>query len=395
MVVPSYTADLPSGAIDRTDPDEQLEAAVATALADPAQPRLVFQPIVDLQRSTVVGFETLSRFCSPLSATPDLWFAAADRLGVGARLQADVVRRGIALLPSLPPDTFLTVNLDPRLVVAPEIVGLLTGSGRLDRLVIELTEQTVMTDVRAMLARLDQAREAGAIVAMDDTGSGYASLQNLLTIRPELVKLDRSLISGIDRDIVRRSLVAMLGEFVGQLDAWVLAEGLETPEELQTCVDLGVPLGQGWLLGRPADDWVVEIPGSVTEAIHGRVLLREFPDTLAMLLDIVPAVTSEEDARRALADEPQIEHVVMVDRLQRPLAIIDRAVAEGHKPSCGRPLLVRISESVQDVARRVVMRDADTRFEPVVCRDEQGRYQGMVTVDQLLHALAGDGDGRQ
>jgi EAL domain-containing protein (putative c-di-GMP-specific phosphodiesterase class I) len=395
MVVPSYTTDLPLGAIDRADSEEQLESAVVTALADPAQPRLVFQPIVDLQRGTVVGFETLSRFTSPLSATPDRWFAAADRLGVGARLQADVVRRAIALLPTLPKDTFLTVNLDPRLVVAPEIVDLLTGSGRLDRLIIELTEQTVTSDLRAMLARLEQAREAGVIVAMDDTGSGYASLQNLLTIRPELVKLDRSLITGLDHDIVRRSLVAMLGEFVGRLDAWVLAEGLETMDELQACVDLGVPLGQGWLLGRPADDWVVNVPATVTDAIRGRVLLQDFPDTLATLIEVVPAVDSEEEARHTLIGRPDTEHVVIVDHYRRPTAIVDRAVAFGQEPPCRRPLLVRISESVHDVARRVVARDRGTRFDPVICRDEQGCYQGIVTVDKLLNALANDGAGRQ
>lgn len=392
MVVPSYTADLPTGAIDRADSEEQLEAAVVTALADRAQPRLVFQPIVDLQRGNVVGFETLSRFASPLSATPDRWFAAADRLGVGARLQADVVRRAIALLPTVPKDTFLTVNLDPRLVIAPEIVDLLTGSGRLDRLVIELTEQTVASDLPEMLARLDQAREAGAIVAMDDTGSGYASLQNLLTIRPEIVKLDRSLVAGLDHDVVRRSLVAMLGEFVGRLDAWVLAEGLETVEELQACVDLGVPLGQGWLLGRPADHWVVDVPEVATETIRGRVLLRDFSDTLAMLVDVVPAVTSDEEAKQTLIGHPGAEHVVIVDQDRRPTAVVDRAVALGEKPPCGRPLMARISESVHDVARRVVARDRG-RFDPVVCRDEQGCYQGIVTVDRLLSVLAGHGAG--
>ena len=269
MVVPNHIIDLPTGAIDRTDEDDQLESAVVTALADPAQPRLVYQPIVDLRSGAVLGFETLSRFCSPLSATPDRWFAAARRLGIGARLEADVLAQGIARLPDLPDGTFLTVNLDPRLVTAPEIQELLTGSGRLDRLVIELSERTVASDLRRMIACLDHARDAGAIVAMDDTGAGYSSLERLLTIRPGIVKLDRALVTGLDRDVIRRSLVTMVVDFVDRIGASVLAQGLEAPEELLTCRELGVPLGQGWLLGRPTDHWVTGLPAAAHTIVHG------------------------------------------------------------------------------------------------------------------------------
>jgi EAL domain-containing protein (putative c-di-GMP-specific phosphodiesterase class I) len=268
---------LNSESTNDTAPDEQLEAAIFTALADPAQPRLVFQPIVDLQGGEIVGYETLSRFVSPLSASPDRWFAAANRLGVGARLQADVVERVIALLPTLPGDTFLGVNLDPKLVTAPEIADLLTNSGRLDRLVIELTEQTVARDVRRMLTLLDQAREFGAIVAIDESGAGYGSLQNLVTIRPELVKLDRSLVTWLDRDEVRRSMVGMLGHFVGRMGARLVAEGLEAPTELHACLDLHIALGQGWLLGRPSDGWQLSTPAGVVEEIRAHDPRRRRP----------------------------------------------------------------------------------------------------------------------
>lgn len=369
-------------------PEEQLEAAIFTALADPAQPRLVFQPIVDLHRGNVVGYETLSRFVSPLSSPLERWFAAANQLGVGARLQADVLRRGIDRLPSLPDDTFLTVNLDPNLVTAAEVGDVLVNGGRLDRLVIELTEQTVTSDLRGMLAMLDRAREAGATVAMDDAGAGYSSLQNLLTIRPQLVKLDRSLVAGLDRDVVRRSLVRMLGDFVGQMDAWVLAEGLETPGELEACVDLEVPLGQGWLLGRPADDWQVQVPPAVSDVIQGRVLLREFAGTLAPLVDAVPAAASDEHALEAFVTQPLVEHVVIVDEHRRPTGILGRAAAARGDASCRDLLLARSTDRVADVAARVAARDAAARFDPVVCRDERGRYQGVVTVDRLLNTLA-------
>jgi EAL domain-containing protein (putative c-di-GMP-specific phosphodiesterase class I) len=370
-----------------TAPDEQLEAAIFTALADPAQPRLVFQPIVDLQGGEIVGYETLSRFVSPLSASPDRWFAAANRLGVGARLQADVVRRVIALLPTLPGDTFLGVNLDPKLVTAPEIADLLTNSGRLDRLVIELTEQTVARDVRRMLTLLDQAREFGAIVAIDESGAGYGSLQNLVTIRPELVKLDRSLVTWLDRDEVRRSMVGMLGQFVGRMGARLVGEGLETPSELHACVDLRVSLGQGWLLGRPSDDWQLSSPASVVEQIRTRALLRDAADTLAPLVDIVPAVTSHDEAAQVLGSQ-NLNYVVIVNDDRHPTALLMRISGDQDDALRSQVLIAGTSERVSDVSVRAAARDAETRFDPVVCRDEHGRYKGIVTVDRLLHVLA-------
>jgi EAL domain-containing protein (putative c-di-GMP-specific phosphodiesterase class I) len=370
-----------------TDPDE-LEAAIFTALADPEQPRLVFQPIVDLQCGDVVGYETLSRFVSPLSASPDRWFEAASRLGVGARLQADVVRRVIETLPTLPGDTFLSVNLDPKLVTAPEIADLLTHSGRLDRLVIELTEQTVARDVRTMLTLLDEAREFGAIVAIDESGAGYGSLRNLVTVRPELVKLDRSLVTWLDRDVVRRSMVDMLGHFVGRMGARLVAEGLEAPSELHACVDLRVPLGQGWLLGRPSDEWQLSSPASVIEEIRARARLRDATDTLVPLVDPVPAVASRDEAIQLLERQRAVEHVVIVNDDRHPTALLTRLTCDRGDTLRSTLLIARATERVSDVSARAAVRDAETRFDPVVCRDEHGCYKGVVTVDRLLNALA-------
>src|SRR5215208_1693460 len=87
--------------------------AVTGVLDDPSRHRLVFQPVADLQRGTVAGYEALSRFAGPPDAGPDVWFEAAGRLGLGAELDARVLERVVGLRPELPPNCFLTVNLDP------------------------------------------------------------------------------------------------------------------------------------------------------------------------------------------------------------------------------------------------------------------------------------------
>lgn len=119
------------------------EAAIHEVLADPALLRLVFQPIVDLQRGVVVGFETLSRFRGPPHAPPDEWFAAAARLGCHAEMEAHVLAAALELRDDLPPNTFLTVNLDPNLLRSPEVQELLDRP--LHRLVLEVTEHALIT----------------------------------------------------------------------------------------------------------------------------------------------------------------------------------------------------------------------------------------------------------
>jgi EAL domain-containing protein (putative c-di-GMP-specific phosphodiesterase class I) len=319
------------------------DAAVLAVVDDPGRHHFVHQPIVDLSRGVITGYEMLSRF-SGADATPDQWFAAADRLGVGAALQVRVLRHGVAQLASLPPDTFLTINLDPRLIA-------------------------------------------------HDVGAGYSGLQALLAVRPQIVKLDRSLVSGIDRDPARRALAEMLGEFVGRLDAWVLAEGIETLGELRAVIDLGVPLGQGYALGRPAAGFAPQFADEPRQVIANRAGARVFVETLAPLVETVPIASSVDDARATLRGDPALYHVVLVDGDEsvRPVGLLSRAQAFEPCPVPSQPLCARMSEPADEVARRAMAREVDQRFDPVVCRDARGRYQGIVTIERLVERLT---DGR-
>lgn len=366
----------------------RFEAAVRDEARHGSRQRYVFQPIVDLERAVVVGHEMLSRFDGPPHAGPDRWFAVADRIGVGPSLHGRVVRHGLEQLATLPRDTFLTVNLNPNVVIAPEVAALLDDATSLSPLVIELTEQKVSADPTAMLALLARARRNGAMIAIDDAGAGYAGLQALLAVRPQLVKLDRSLVHTVDRDPARAALVEVLGEFVGRLDGWVLAEGIETLAELRACVDLGVPLGQGYVLGRPSADFTTELDPDVRRAIVHRAQARTFHETLAPLLQTAPIAESVEGAEALLSSDATLEHIVIVDADTRPVSLLSRTVAGRSFGPRADLLLARMSEPAADVARRAATRDAAVRFDPVVCRDGRGRYQGIVTVDQLLRRLA-------
>src|SRR3954454_20066590 len=185
-------------------------------LASPEDLTLAFQPIVDLAGATVAGYEALARF--PGSAGPDVWFAAAADAGVAAELEALAIHKALAVVPALPADTFLTVNVSPHLLGSAPVQAAFATRPALQRVVVELTEHTPVHDLAALRRQTDELRARGALIALDDAGSGYSGLQ-LAVLRPQVVKLDRALVSDADTDPVRVALAEMLGEFAGRIDA--------------------------------------------------------------------------------------------------------------------------------------------------------------------------------
>ena len=376
MSLPERTGAAASGWDDR----------LAAVFADPSLLRLVYQPIVDLQRGTVAGYETLARFSTPdgrpSEATPDLWFAAADAVGRGAELEAIVVRQALAVLPTLPPNCFLTVNVSPHLLTQPELAEPLLAVDDLAPLVLELTEHQAVADLRPLVDLRDRLRAKGALLALDDAGSGYSGLQQITQFRPQLIKLDRALVAGVDGDEVKLALVEMLGEFGGRIDAWLLAEGIETWGELQAFLRLQVPLGQGWLLGRPGPPWV-QLDPEVRDRLRrqaAQALLTEYVAGLAE-----PVLVVRDGA------VPAGTVGVEVDEFGHPrwLLIPHRRGEDppGHRRA---PVSLRVpaSAGLSDVARRVAARPEENRFDPIVCVDAHGAAVGVVRVERLLLQLA-------
>lgn len=208
--------------------------------------RTVFQPIVDLRDNLVIGYEALTRFAL---GTPTDWFEMAARAGSAVALEMATLVAAVDEVASLPGTAYLAVNVSPDALCSPEFEALVELLP-LSRLVLELTEQTSV-DRPDLPERVDALRRRGARIAVDDAGAGYSGLQRILSVAPDIVKLDRDLISGIDRDAARQSLARAMRWFTDRGGKVLVAEGIETAAERATLVRLGIRYGQGYLLGRP------------------------------------------------------------------------------------------------------------------------------------------------
>ncbi|TFV51551.1 EAL domain-containing protein [Blastococcus sp. TF02A_35] len=368
-------------------------SAIARALCDPDEPTLVFQPIVDLRRGVVAGYEALSRFAGPPTASPDAWFAAADRLGLAAQLEARVVTAAIAARDRLPAGCFLTVNVSPHLMHQPELADVLTAAPDLSRLVLELTEHVQIDDHARLNALLDQLRAVGATVALDDAGSGYSGLQQLALVRPELVKIDRALVDHADRDEVKLALAELLGSYAGRLDAALIAEGIERPEELEAFIRMGVPLGQGWLFGRPTPTWTTLAP-ELGEWIRALADDRSRGDRIASLVERTTSISDSElgQVSTILCADPSLEFIAVLDRNDRAVCLVRRQLRSGDSLGETHVLSVSLRASadaeVADVATRAMTRPTGSRFDPVVCEDSFGGYAGIVRPERMMLRLA-------
>jgi EAL domain-containing protein (putative c-di-GMP-specific phosphodiesterase class I) len=345
-------------------------------LADADDLQLAFQPIVDLAGATVAGYEALSRF--PGTAGPDVWFAAAADAGVAPQLEALAIHKALDAVPGLPDNTFLTVNVSPHLLDTEPVQDALASRRDLRRVVVELTEHTPVGDLEALNRQCQALRERGALIALDDAGSGYSGLQQMAMLRPQIVKLDRALVTDADTDPVRAALAEMMGEFAGRIDAWLLAEGMETTSELAAFLRLGVPLGQGWVLGRPSPGFAPLTP-EVVALLRSQAARARLTDSVASLLRPVRQI-------EAGGDRAEPPPAVLVGPQGDPRGLLLRDPRTGDSYRAPVSLRVHPSADIVETLQRALTRAPAQRFDPVLCTDPQGAVLGLLRIEDLASA---------
>ena len=240
---------------DKSDADrDELSARLDRALAGVYA---VFQPIVRYADRDVLGYEALLRTDEPSLARPPDFLAAAERLGrlpeLGRR-----VREAIGLaIPDAPEGVKIFVNLHARDLEEEDLFDPESLLGQhAQRIVLELTERTSLEEVSQLSAITARLRDLGYSIAIDDLGAGYAGLTSLSQVEPDVVKLDMSLVRGIDRSLTKQHVVRSMVSVCRDLRMTVVTEGVETEEERDVLVTLGCDVFQGYLFGRPQREFV-------------------------------------------------------------------------------------------------------------------------------------------
>lgn len=220
-------------------------------VCEPGQMKSVFQPIVDLQTGDVVMYEALTRFNPIHGMNPQQWFEEAEAIGMTAEIEsAALSHTAEALENSGLDDITVSVNVSPSTLLDPKLADRFLAFAP-DRMVIEITEHARINDYGQVKAVADKLHERGTRLAIDDAGAGFASLRHIIDLMPDLIKLDISLVRSIDTDTRRHALAAGLSTFAREIGAQIIAEGIETREELDALCELGVEYGQGYYLARP------------------------------------------------------------------------------------------------------------------------------------------------
>ena len=230
--------------------EQQRRAEIETRL-DPVVgdggPLVVLQPIVDLTTGDRVGAEALSRFPAEWGKAPDVVFAEAHSIGRGHVLELLALRRAADHLERV--GGYVAMNVSPATVLTPGFGDLLAGLP-LERVLLELSEHDPVDDYAALSDALRRFRAAGLRLAIDDVGAGFSSLRHIVITAPDVIKLDRSIVTGIAADAVLPVVTRSLVDLAGAIGAKVVAEGVETGEDAAALLAAGVDLGQGWYFGK-------------------------------------------------------------------------------------------------------------------------------------------------
>lgn len=370
----------------------------------------LFQPIVTLSTLEVFGYESLSR--GPSDSTlhnPIPLFEVARRTGRTTELDLLCRRRSIAAFAEQALGGRLFLNATPQSLMdvghrsGLTLEALHHAGVNPDRVVIELTEQHPGCDLKLMEQALSHYRSMGFRIAIDDLGAGYSSLRRWSTLSPEFVKIDRHFIEGIDRDRTKRTFVTSIIELADDLHCTVVAEGIETAEELHVLQDIGVRLGQGYLFDRPREHptrtpefHTLSRPVPVTP-VRGHSVLPV--DDLIQPSPRIEARQNLESVYRIFMDDENLSAIAVVDSNDSPIGLLRRSellttfssqygrALHGHKPALALTdeSAVRVERS-WDIERisALVSRNMQSRIEAEFLVVDNGRYYGLGKVIDLL-----------
>ncbi|MCV2359059.1 phosphodiesterase [Paucibacter sp. TC2R-5] len=382
----------------------------------------LFQPIVQLDCGLIYGHEALVR--GPAGSAleyPDALFAAGRREGLTVELEVRCAAQALKDWSRHKLGGRLLINMSAAALThalhdeqgrgglfSDEAFGVAPGS-----IMIELTEHERVTDIESLRRAITALRRQGVGIALDDFGDGRSSLRLWSEIQPDIVKIDKYFSHDLPAHAEKLQTFRALLQLAETFGAQLIAEGIESAEELRVLRDLGVTFGQGWLIGRPSREGATEaLPGARTVLASSDIavlpeLRRASSNGVTAERLMMEAVTVREDASheqlfRLFNEHEQLHAIAVLNAKDEPVALVDRSqfINRWAKPFFndlyGRhactlfanpsPLIVDADTGIE--ALTTVLTSADQRYlrEGFIITRE-GRYLGLGTGEQLVRSV--------
>lgn len=399
------------------------DAPAPAGLAGILQERLLrprYQPVVDLSHSRIYGHESLIRGPADTALHfPDALFAEARRQGLHPQLELASFRAGAQGFQDNEAAGKLFLNLSGSALIH---YWTLWGDDMPLRLlkdctlppssiIVELTEQDPLSEHMGELGSAFAClRERGMRIALDDYGVGNSNLQLWSEMQPDLVKIDRYFFDGIGQSDRKQNMVRAILKVAQHLGTAIVAEGIETAEDLAVVRELDIRYAQGWFLGRPEETLLTELTAPLRDSLRVRspapLSQRSAGGTAASLRVEAPAALlnqhTNDDVHRLFIEHKNMHAVAVVDGDNRPVGIINRRDFSEHyaqrytrelfgRDACstfmnGEPVLVDLNVSIDQLSHVLISEDQRYLMDGlIITRD--GRYDGLATGETLVRSV--------
>lgn len=376
--------------------------------------RIVFQPVVSLSNAEILGYEALCRGPKDsLLERPDALFSTAAQFDLVWELEYLCRRAALEKAKDLNPSKMVFINVDPQIINDPRFQKgqtqdmLREFQANAGNIIFEITEKTAINDYKSFCRILDNYTSQGYKIAIDDTGSGYSGLRTLAEIRPTFIKVDMELVRDIDKNYLKQAMLKALYEFSISTNSKIIAEGIETQDELATLINMGIPYGQGFFLQTPQLEFS-DIPNATKQLIFdlNRRKKRELYHTsvtlpvgeIAQQEYCFPSTTAGHTALDYFSSHPSCQGFPIVDD-GRPVGLLMKnkflaslATQYGIALYMNRPinslmdknpLIVDFQTPIDVVSKSALSRKDDDTYDYIIIT-RQDKYFGTVTIKKIL-----------
>ncbi|MDS1029777.1 GGDEF domain-containing protein [Bacillota bacterium LX-D] len=396
--------------------EEQLHSDLIKIIQDESI-EIVFQPIINLLNGEVTGYEALSRGPKGTDLEkPEMLFATARKYNLLFEIEFLCRRKALEKACQFGIKELLFLNVDPNVVKDPRFKSGFTkemleiNNLKPSQLIFEITEKTIVEDFVTFTNTLDNYARQGYKIAIDDMGSGYSNLRMIAETHPHFIKIDLELVRNIDKDPLRKSLLKCISDFSMDTSIKLIAEGIETVDELNTLMDIGITLGQGFYLHKPS-----QVPAKLTadmknlicrqQAIKGKHAMMSslnIPVWEIMRFDIcITESMPNYKVNEVFQNNANLQGITVVDGAV-PVGLIMRnkfyqrfasqygAAIYMKRPVSlvmdRHPLIVDCNASINSVSRLALTRREDNLYDYVIVT-KNDNYAGIVTINRLLEKI--------